>query len=98
MSWLNHTLKTIEQVHATIAPDATEEEARKALSAAYPFGERAMSPYKTWCYRVNCYLAKRYPSGKAAGLLRAKMRRKIERPGLSPLPDSVIDSLFGAEI
>jgi hypothetical protein len=29
-------------------PDADERTLRKIISAAYPFGERAMYPYKIW--------------------------------------------------
>ena len=31
----------------------SEKEVRKALREAYPWGERAMWPYKVWCSEVN---------------------------------------------
>jgi hypothetical protein len=31
----------------------TEKEIRKALIEAYPFGERAMHPYKIWCDEIR---------------------------------------------
>ncbi|MFH2075844.1 MAG: hypothetical protein ABIJ57_10960 [Pseudomonadota bacterium] len=34
-------------------------ELRRKLRAAYPFGERAMHPYKIWCDEVNKNLGKK---------------------------------------
>jgi hypothetical protein len=34
-------------------PDADERELRRLISAAYPFGERAMHPYKCWLTEVR---------------------------------------------
>lgn len=31
----------------------TEKEIKKALQNAYPYGERARHPYKTWCDEIN---------------------------------------------
>jgi hypothetical protein len=92
VNWLSSTRETIEEVHKTLPAIATEQECKKALSAAYPFGERAMSPYKTWLHNVNVYLAQRFPGGEASKRLQAKRDRKS---GLSPLPESVQRSLFG---
>lgn len=33
--------------------DKDEKEIRKALRDAYPFGERAMHPYKIWCDEIK---------------------------------------------
>jgi hypothetical protein len=30
-----------------------EKEIKKALKEAYPFGERAMHPYKVWCDEIK---------------------------------------------
>lgn len=48
----------------------TEKEIRKALREAYPWGERAMHPYKVWCSEVNKQL-------KSIGI---KSRGKVSRP------------------
>lgn len=36
----------------------TEKEIRDALREAYPWGERAMHPYKIWCDEINKQLKK----------------------------------------
>ncbi len=33
--------------------DKSEKEIRKALRDAYPFGQRAMHPYKIWCDEIK---------------------------------------------
>lgn len=40
---------------------ATEKELRAAISAAYPFGERAYHPYKIWCNQVKVTLWRMFP-------------------------------------
>lgn len=48
-------------------PGVTEEKAlRKLISAAYPFGERRMYPYKAWCQAVKEFFAERKHYGTAA--------------------------------
>ena len=37
----------------------TEKEIRKALKDAYPFGERAMHPYKIWLDEIKVQMGKR---------------------------------------
>lgn len=61
-----------ETLHALPAT-ATEAECRAALSAAYPFGQRAMSLYKTWLNAVRRHLEARFPD------LRQKNARGRER-------------------
>lgn len=46
---------SILQQHA----DKTEKEKRKLLKDAYPWGERAMHPYKIWCDEVSIQLKKK---------------------------------------
>jgi len=43
-------------------PDATENEKRKILRDAYPFGERRNHPYKIWCDCVRRALGNRKPA------------------------------------
>lgn len=51
----------IGQVHASLPATATFKERKAALHAAYPFGERAMWPYKAWCKAQADYLRKYAP-------------------------------------
>lgn len=37
----------------------TEKEIRKALREAYPYGERALHPYKIWCDEIKVQLGKK---------------------------------------
>ena len=51
-------------------PDMSEKELRRRISAAYPFGERAMHPYKIWCSAVRNWIGKRnQPPEKPIGEL-----------------------------
>jgi len=53
MSWRSHAAKVLRGLASTIR-DLPPDEARKAISAAYPFGPRSMHPYKMWlseCHR-----------------------------------------------
>lgn len=47
-------------------PTATGKELKRILREAYPFGERAMHPYKVWCEEVKAAIAR--VEGKAAAL------------------------------
>ena len=62
--WAEEAARVIRQVHASLPQTATYDERRKALSAAYPFGQRAYSPYKTWLRHCRKYLAQYAPPGK----------------------------------
>lgn len=42
-------IREVEEQH----PDSTDEELRTLISAAYPFGERRMWPYKVWLREVK---------------------------------------------
>lgn len=61
--WSETASKVIAQVHSELPADADYQTRKAALSKAYPFGPRAMSPYKTWCRQVRSYLAKYKPQG-----------------------------------
>lgn len=76
MSWYTRAVGVIEKVHATLPADADEAMRRKALFAAYPFGERRYTPYKIWLKAQREYLTRW--SNEPAGPLDA-------RPHLSPL-------------
>ncbi len=56
MSWRSYSNQVINQVIKD-NPDADEKTLRKKISEAYPFGERAMHPYKIWLDAVKKALA-----------------------------------------
>lgn len=56
--WHDRCWQVIGEVHASLPPDATLEQRKKALKHAYPFGERKYFPYKAWCKARRQYLAK----------------------------------------
>ena len=51
-SWRERAAPIITRVLAETA-GADEKTIRRALKAAYPFGQRSMHPYKIWCDEVQ---------------------------------------------
>ena len=51
-SWRTHARKVIQRVLAENA-GKSEKEIRKAISDAFPFGERKYHPYKIWLDEVK---------------------------------------------
>ena len=58
MSWQIAAARVIERCIAE-NPEVDEPALRKIISAAYPFGERAMWPYKVWLAEVKYQLVHR---------------------------------------
>lgn len=56
--WSDIARATIQRVHAALPATATLQERKRAIDAAYPFGERAMWPYKAWLKARRSYLAR----------------------------------------
>lgn len=52
MSWRDHSRRVISEV-VRKSGWKTEQELRKALREAYPFGMRQYHPYKVWCDEVK---------------------------------------------
>lgn len=53
--WRSESIAAIKEALASLPADADEKAKRKAISAAYPFGERALYPYKIWLEEVRKY-------------------------------------------
>lgn len=78
MSWFDSARETIAEVHKTLPADISFADRKKAVSAAYPWGERRMFPYKMWCKAARLYLAqfdppdndKRFPLSPLEKLMR----------------------------
>lgn len=64
MTWREHCRPIIAKVLAD-NKDKTEKEIRKALRNAYPYGERAMHPYKVWCDEIKKQRGQSTKKGKA---------------------------------
>lgn len=54
--WRRHARAVIRRVLEELPADASEAVKRKAVSAAYPFGERAHHPYKMFLAEVKAQL------------------------------------------
>lgn len=52
MTWREHCRPIIAKVLAD-NKDKSEKEIRKELQNAYPYGQRAMHPYKIWCDEIR---------------------------------------------
>ena len=60
-----------------------EKEVRKALHDAYPFGERAMHPYKIWLDEIKRQTGKLWPVGHKLAWQNSKKRERIEQMKLA---------------
>ena len=75
-TWRDHCAPIIAKVLAD-NKGLTEKEIKKALRDAYPYGERAMHPYKIWCDEIQ----------KQRGLKKRKKKggkRKFEQVETDP--------------
>jgi hypothetical protein len=54
--WSAYARDAIRRAHLTVPADATLAERKAIVDAAYPFGERAMWPYKAWLKARKAYL------------------------------------------
>ena len=60
---------------------ATLQERTAAIDAAYPFGERAYSPYKTWLAARRGYLSRYGYVSKGRKLHESPLERLMRRAG-----------------
>jgi hypothetical protein len=77
MTWADKSRHAIEAALRTLPGDANEDDRRKAIDAAYPFGERSLFPYKAWLRVRREYLRPKnggVPRGYMSPLDRAKLR------------------------
>lgn len=58
LSWREHCAPIIAQVIAE-HPDEDVKTIRKALLEAYPYGQKAMHPYRIWCSEIRKQLGLR---------------------------------------
>lgn len=54
--WTAAAKRAIAEAHAQLPDNVSFTARKKAIRAAYPFGEREYWPYKAWCKAVRAYL------------------------------------------
>lgn len=82
--WSDKARCAIQSVHRRMPESATLAERTAAVDAAYPFGERAYSPYKTWLRARREYLCRYGYKPKGKPLVESpleRMMRRAHRPG-----------------
>lgn len=78
-SWADEARRTIAEVHRALPDTANLADRKAAVDAAYPFGERAYSPYKTWLKARREYLCKFGHVPKGRPLEESPMERMLRR-------------------
>lgn len=81
MTWYEASLDVIRGVVAE-NPGLDEAALRKKVSEAYPFGERAMFPYKAWLRAVTTVLG---PSEKKRKAEKEKLDAILRKTGQGSL-------------
>jgi hypothetical protein len=77
--WSDAARRTIQEVHRGLPENATLAERQAAIDAAYPFGERAYSPYKTWLRARREYLFRYGYQPKGKPLVESPLERMMRR-------------------
>jgi hypothetical protein len=82
-NWRLAARRAIQQTIASFPPDCDRAELKKAIDAAYPFGERAYHPYKIWLSeRREIFIELGIISKPPAKIPKSKKKRK--KPTVSP--------------
>jgi hypothetical protein len=71
--WRREARNVIRRVLAELPADASEADKRKAVSAAYPFGQRAHHPYKMFLAEVRAHLGRRMSRKVAIDMVGARL-------------------------
>lgn len=79
--WSDMAHRAIAEVHKTLPQGATLTERMAAVDAAYPFGQRAYSPYKTWLRARREYLCRYGYVPKGKPIVESPMERMMRRAG-----------------
>ena len=94
-TWRGAAQAVLQDVFAELPAAATIQQARKAIKDAYPFGQRAMWPYKVWCDEARLWMEKRFPELAEARQQKQKeaLAREIESRGGAVVQMPVAQSL-----
>lgn len=83
-SWYEKAVEYIREEDEKLPPDVTIEQRKKAISAAYPWGERRFHPYKMWLKAQKEYMARFVKSDSAISENHLspleRMMKKASRP------------------
>lgn len=85
-TWSQMAVEAINVALKVLPENATSDEKKKAIDAAYPFGPRQYHPYKIWLKRRKEALAQIGLGNKDAG-------KKSPYYGLSPLEIAKMKSM-----
>lgn len=80
-SWADEAKRVIQEVHRGLPENATLAARQAAVDAAYPFGMRAYSPYKTWLRARREYLCRYGYQPKGKPLIESPLERMMRRAG-----------------
>lgn len=75
--WRSHAHEVLKIVFAGLPDDATRAQVERAVSDAYPFGERKMHPYKIWLDEKAKWIDRRFPR-ETRERDRERLRAEIE--------------------
>lgn len=78
MKWAEESRRVIGEVHASLPADATLDQRKAALKAAYPFGERKHWPYEAWLKAKRNYL-RQFGDRPVVSVHRSPMERMIAK-------------------
>lgn len=59
--WYAHSRSVLADTLDALSKDSSKADIEAAVHAAYPYGQRAMHPYKQWCKAKADILGERYP-------------------------------------
>lgn len=76
--WAEESRRIIGEVHARLPPDATIEQRKAAIKAAYPFGERSRWPYEAWLKAQRNYL-RQFGARPVVSVQRSPMERMMAK-------------------
>ncbi|WP_407523662.1 hypothetical protein [Methylobacterium oryzisoli] len=86
--WSDTARYVIAEVHASLLARATLAERQAAIDAAYPFGARAYSPYKTWLRARREHLCRYGYVPKGKRLVESPLERLMRRGRASSIGGS----------
>lgn len=84
--WADQARLIIYEVHQSLPEKASLAERQAAIDAAYPFGERAHSPYKTWLRARRDYLCRYGYQPKGKPIIESPLERMMRRAGKQKPP------------
>lgn len=78
-TWATKAWQVIDGVHRSLPETASLAERKVAIDAAYPFGQRAHFPYKTWLRARREYLCRHGYQPKGKPLVESPLERLMRR-------------------